>query len=446
MAGAGARLSMPESQLPVDEESAFPNCDAGVRDREHDLAYAVLSGQRAVTVTGNAGCGKTWLLRQVGPSLARNGVRLVHVNSPGRAPLDLRSIVDQVIQPSRPGADKDRVGRFFAALTQPKGGESQVTLVIDDADVLTPQAVNYLSLIASTSRAGSLPLQVVLAGRPQLWDLLSRQGGLGLRNMATHLELPDQATPLAERRRDLDKARHSDPALSGLWETLSGPGSGLAEAETAVSDPVLGAEVFSFDWAPLHSAVAGRARPRRWIAATSLLLVALSATALCAWLHFNPARAVAELAVKPGVASLWSRFVSAPEAAAADTEPPASSTPLTPSPVVSAGTAIATVELPAANPLPVTPAPAPAHDTGANQNAEPGQAQAAASPPAPPTTPALSNASTPGPVSEPPASTGAFAGHASAGRGQAGGRRKRGVRGKPTTVTRFGLPAGEADG
>ena len=287
---------------------------------------AVLDQERVVVVTGEAESGKTRLLRGITTSLMRNAVRVVSVSSPGRLPLDLRGILDQVIDPARADEEENRVRRFCGALTQCQGGERQVALVIDDADVLTPRAIEFLEIIAGAAEPRALPLHIILVGRPHLWDLLSRASSFGPDRIARCFVLPDLTPPdPPEPQFSADEARRREQALSSLWSKFGEAVDAPAPAGTALAISRPAAEIFRFGGTPSRPPALSRARPTKWLAA-AVLLAAPSTGALYGSLQFRPAATLAGFVTASGVVQLVDRFnarrQSIPETAAPPSQPP----------------------------------------------------------------------------------------------------------------------------
>ncbi len=267
---------MSNRQLLVEVKPSYSPLRLDSRGLDGELVQAILSRRGPVALTGNQGSGKTRLLRRVVPLLRRNRVRVVEVGSPKRAPLDVCGIMDQVVGPDCPDVAQDRAGRFYAVLAKPRGDETHLALLVDDAHLLTAQAVAYLELMAMAARAGPLPLQIVLVGRPHLWDRLPREGSLSSQGIAVRLVMPDVAVP---------------PPSPGR-QRVSAP------------------------------APRSRARARTWFA-VGLISTVAAATVLDAQFTDEPAGSIAARAVS-GVTDFLNRMASEREIASAEAASPSS--------------------------------------------------------------------------------------------------------------------------
>lgn len=146
------------------------------------LMLALDDGHVFAALTGPPGAGKTAVLNAV---LARaQGLRVLRIGDPGKFTDKLGAHVEQV---ALAGAGSSATGRH-------------VVVVVDDAHAASVDLLDSLSRLAEVSRPGGQPPQVLLVGRPALWDRLKT----------------DRFTPLEQRL----AIRHELPSLPG----------GLAEA------------------------------------------------------------------------------------------------------------------------------------------------------------------------------------------------------------------------
>ena len=95
-------------------------------------------------------------------------VRVLRVGRGDYDSLPLRTIASQLPARSDVGSDDNDIGeRLFDALTVRDAPDEKVVLVIDDAELLQPDVLAYLSLMSKLR--GMLP-QVLLVGRPEFWS------------------------------------------------------------------------------------------------------------------------------------------------------------------------------------------------------------------------------------------------------------------------------------
>jgi len=193
---------------------------------EHDIVRAIAADKRLIAITGDTGAGKTGLLDRAAHLLTEHAARVIRIGGQDDRPLDLRSVMRQVLGnvPGPEGAD--RVERFFATLTQTEAAETRLVLFIDDAHRLADDTLSYLALVISSTEIGALPLQIVLAGRVEMWERLPRHGCLSIESVETRFTLGDAVVPAArdpsqpigdhEAPIRIEFRRPSDPTLSSL--------------------------------------------------------------------------------------------------------------------------------------------------------------------------------------------------------------------------------------
>lgn len=187
---------------------------------ERDLARAVLDNDALIAVTGDDRGARVALLDRAVAILEKNLCRIVRVESPAGAPLDLQRVMDQVVGRGQSGAD--RVERFFDTIALPVGDEQHIVLTIDDADLLTSDMLNYLALIGPTTVGQDLRLQIIFAGAAAMWDRLPRSGNLSAERIVTRF-----TTDLAP----------SAPTTSAPTPTASPPPEPAPEPTAAPTPP-----------------------------------------------------------------------------------------------------------------------------------------------------------------------------------------------------------------
>lgn len=147
--------------------------------KRHSLAYTMLEyairSQAGFTVIcGDIGCGKTTLIRRLLNELHEEvRVGLVTNTHP-----DLADLTEWIMlafglpyDGLSPVARYDAFQRF---LIEEYGKKRRVVLIVDEAQNLSPAAMESLRMLSNINADKDLLLQVVLVGQPQLRDLLRR--------------------------------------------------------------------------------------------------------------------------------------------------------------------------------------------------------------------------------------------------------------------------------
>jgi len=159
--------------------SILPDPDFLFWARGHDLAYAMLEygimNQAGFTViTGEIGCGKTTLARQllrnIGPDV-NVGLLTNTVSGPGRL---LEWVLLALNQPFENESYVKLYQRFRDFVVQENQTGRRTVLVIDEAQNLGPEALEELRMLSNINADNRQVLQLVLLGQPQLRDLLQQ--------------------------------------------------------------------------------------------------------------------------------------------------------------------------------------------------------------------------------------------------------------------------------
>lgn len=162
---------------------------------ERALTQAVLANEALIALTGDDRLARASLLDHAASVLDQNQCRVVRVASPDGRPLDLQYVMDQVVGMGQNGAD--RVERFFGTIALPVARERRIVLIVDDADLLTTDILNYLALIGPTTVGQDLRLQIIFAGPCAMWDRLPRLGNLSSEQITARFAIEAAPVPPA---------------------------------------------------------------------------------------------------------------------------------------------------------------------------------------------------------------------------------------------------------
>lgn len=159
------------------------------------LTTALAERHAFVALTGPAGAGKTILLnRAIGEFKADDRRHVIGVSSPLLEPLGLRQLMGQITGKPADELSGNDLEQVFETLTMPAAKGADIILVIDDAQTILPDAIEYLTLVSSMLRSATgTTLQIVLVGRPELWTTLHATAS---RHAATQIAARIVAGPL----------------------------------------------------------------------------------------------------------------------------------------------------------------------------------------------------------------------------------------------------------
>jgi general secretion pathway protein A len=149
------------------------------REAATGLIFAVLKRKGMMTLTGEAGTGKTTVLRAVLGAIGSASVDVAYVPVPTLTPAEFfEFILRQFGLPNTAHANKaERLMMFERFLVNARQNNRTVVLIVDEAHKLSKELLEEIRLLTNfDSRQGSL-IQMVLAGQSELDDLL-RQGDM----------------------------------------------------------------------------------------------------------------------------------------------------------------------------------------------------------------------------------------------------------------------------
>ena len=149
------------------------------REAATGLIFAVLKRKGMMTLTGEAGTGKTSVLRAVLSAIGSASVDVAYVPVPTLTAAEfLEFVLRQFGLPTTAHSNKaERLMIFERFLLNARQNNRTVVLIVDEAHKLTKEVLEEIRLLTNfDSRQGSL-IQMVLAGQSELDDLL-RQGDM----------------------------------------------------------------------------------------------------------------------------------------------------------------------------------------------------------------------------------------------------------------------------
>ncbi len=190
------------------------------------VLYAILQYKGLVVITGEAGCGKTFLLHALARELQARRTRAALVKDPSPEPLDLlRQVAQAFGVRNAAGTKSELVAALEQALVYHRDRGVRCVLAIDDADTMeSERALEELRLLLNLVDVQGRPLlTVVLAGQPRLRAQLRKVPAL-----AQRLAVSFALAPLSE----MDSAGYVSHRLR------------LAEGDRGIFDPGAIREVY----------------------------------------------------------------------------------------------------------------------------------------------------------------------------------------------------------
>jgi general secretion pathway protein A len=139
------------------------------------LAYAILERKGFAALTGEAGTGKTSLLARTLTVLPKTRVVSSVILNPS---LNENEFIEMMLLDfgfrNLPQSKARRLLLFQEFLLKTQSANQIAVLVVDEAHKLTPSVLEEVRLLSNLEFPGTKLLQIVLAGQPELIDVLGR--------------------------------------------------------------------------------------------------------------------------------------------------------------------------------------------------------------------------------------------------------------------------------
>lgn len=193
-------FGLTEAPFSITPDPAFVYLSAAHREALAHLLYGVGKGGSGgfVQLTGEVGTGKTTICRCLLEQVPDDTLIALILN-PLVTPQELlASICDEldVDISQADGSSKKIVDALNAYLLQQYAEGKRVVVVIDEAQNLSPEALEQVRLLTNLETAKHKLLQMVLLGQPELRQLLQRQN---LRQLAQRITARYHLAPLNEQ-------------------------------------------------------------------------------------------------------------------------------------------------------------------------------------------------------------------------------------------------------
>jgi type II secretory pathway predicted ATPase ExeA len=134
------------------------------------LMYGLAQGEGFVVVTGEVGAGKTTLIERFCAELDPSAFVVARIMTTQVAGDDLLRLVADAFGAS-PDGEKAAVLRGI--MTALRSGERRHVLIVDEAQALTPSALEELRMLSNITDGRRALLQTIMLGQPQLRRIIA---------------------------------------------------------------------------------------------------------------------------------------------------------------------------------------------------------------------------------------------------------------------------------
>ncbi len=177
------------------------------REALSNLQYGLASAKAVTLLIGEAGTGKTTLLKAALASERCRQVRAVRINNPTLMRAEFIEMLARSFGLSLQARQSKTalLEELESALAERRSRGEVTALVVDEAQSLTTEILEEIRLLANIETAAEKLLPVVLAGQPELGarledpSLRQLKQRVALRAEITALDLPETAAYIANR-------------------------------------------------------------------------------------------------------------------------------------------------------------------------------------------------------------------------------------------------------
>ena len=282
-----------EAPFSITPDPAFVYLSAAHRDALAHLMYGVGQGGSGgfVQLTGEVGTGKTTLCRCLLEQIPED-CRVALVLNPLMTPRELLATVCEELGIDTDGirdSSKGMVDALNGYLLEQHGQGRRVVVIIDEAQNLSPEALEQVRLLTNLETAKHKLLQMVLLGQPELRQLLQRQD---LRQLAQRITARYHLTPLNQQETSAYAVHRMkvagaprNPFRKSALRALYQRSGGVPRLINIIADRALAAayaQESGYVSAHMVNVAANevqpseeRVRPRRWPAIAAVAVLAL---------------------------------------------------------------------------------------------------------------------------------------------------------------------------
>ena len=164
------------SALPFEltPDPRFLYLPPGHQEALSTLQYGVLSGKGLTVLTGEAGLGKTTLLRAAVEQLHGVATRVITITNPALSRPEFLEVIARSLETDVIGGSKPAVlSALEAALHRDHDNDTRAVLIADEAHVMPDELLEEIRLLGNFETASRKLLSIILVGQPELAERLN---------------------------------------------------------------------------------------------------------------------------------------------------------------------------------------------------------------------------------------------------------------------------------
>ena len=197
------------------------------------IIYGVEMGKGFITCTGEVGTGKTTVTRAFCDQAPANQYKILHLFMPQILPEQLMSYICHELGVEDPRNENTLVQRLRTKLLDLYSAGRTAILLIDEAQHLSANALEFLRLISNLETDSKKLLQIILVGQPEFDEMLARHD---MRQVDQRVALRARLGPLdrEERLKYIDHRLRATGALNTNEVLSSGAACAIAKASQGI--------------------------------------------------------------------------------------------------------------------------------------------------------------------------------------------------------------------
>lgn len=233
-----------EPPFRITPDPRFLYRNACVEEAAAALAYGIERRKGFLSLVGEAGTGKTTLLRHVLDTLSGNVRTVVLLHPTVEFDEILEYILSELGVPVEGGRKLVLLQRLHEFLVEHTRDGGNVALLIDEAQDLEPRVLEELRLLSNLETGTEKILQIVLAGQPELEAKLADPGLRQLRQrIALHIRLrplsADEVASYITTRLELAGSARTDVFTREASERIAAVSQGIPRVVNVLCDACL---------------------------------------------------------------------------------------------------------------------------------------------------------------------------------------------------------------
>jgi general secretion pathway protein A len=158
------------------------------------IVYGIETRKGFIVCTGEVGTGKTTVVRAFFDQAMSDSFEIIYIFAPQISPLEMATFICRELDEKDPESVFAAVPRLQWKLLEIFESGKTVVLIIDEAQLLPPETLEFLRLLSNFETDREKLIQTVLVGQPELDNTLARRD---MRQVNQRVALRARLAPLS---------------------------------------------------------------------------------------------------------------------------------------------------------------------------------------------------------------------------------------------------------